>query len=76
MSTTKPTCAVHGALHGGRAMCGAIGVSSNACHSKRACEHQRKPEREPDTRTCISCGAVVVTDADGNIPDGGLPCGH
>lgn len=35
-----------------------------------------KPAPEPDLRTCLSCGAVVPLDAAGNIPAGGLPCGH
>lgn len=66
MSTTKPICAVRGALLGGRAMCGAIGVSSNACHSTKPCEHQRQPEQ---VKTCLGCGARQQ-------PDGSLPCGH
>lgn len=27
-------------------------------------------------RTCLSCGAKVLTRADGSLPDGGMPCGH
>lgn len=27
-------------------------------------------------KTCIICRAKVPVDANGNIPDGGMPCGH
>ena len=70
MSTTKPTCAVRGVLHGGRAMCGAIGVGSDRCHSSRPCQHKLEPVRQPDpAKTCLGCGAKQQ-------PDGTLPCRH
>lgn len=30
---------------------------------------------EPETRVCLSCGAVVQVDENGELPEG-LPCGH
>lgn len=34
------------------------------------------PSRVTATKTCIVCHAKVPVDADGNIPEGGMPCGH
>lgn len=27
-------------------------------------------------KTCLQCGARVAVDPAGNIPEGGMPCGH
>lgn len=61
---TLPACAVRGSLHGGRAMCGAIGCGTNKCHSEKPCPHKVEPPK-----TCLGCGAKQQ-------PDGSLPCGH
>lgn len=76
MSTTAtlPTCTVRGSLHGGRAMCGAVIMSSGKCSSKNPCQHKVEPS--DGHKTCIICRAKVPVDAHGNIPEGGMPCGH
>ena len=61
---TRPDCAVRGSLHGGRAMCGAIIMSSSKCGSDLPCQHKVEPPK-----TCLGCGAKQQ-------PDGSLPCGH
>lgn len=59
-----PACAVRGSLHGGRAMCGAVIMSSGKCGSDKPCQHKVEPPK-----TCLGCGAKQQ-------PDGSLPCGH
>lgn len=34
------------------------------------------PVHAPKFKTCIVCRAKVPVDAEGNIPEGGMPCGH
>ena len=63
---TLPACAVRGSLHGGRAMCGAVIMSSSKCGSDLPCQHKVE-----SPKTCLGCGAKFAT-----IPEGGLPCGH
>ena len=43
-SSSKPTCAINGVLHGGHALCGAASVGSNpkGCNSVKPCQHQRE----------------------------------
>lgn len=41
-------------------------------------QQAQEPEKDqkPEHKTCIICRAKVPVDAEGNIPEGGMPCGH
>ncbi len=49
----RPTCAVKGSLHGGRAMCSRV-INAEFCGNSEPCEH--KIEQAPEARVqCNQC---------------------
>lgn len=57
--TQRPTCAVRGLLHGGRAVCGAVIVSDKSCGFDGQCEHQRQPAQLVECDHCPTSGGCV-----------------
>lgn len=55
----RPTCAVRGLLHGGRAVCGAVIVSDKSCGFDGQCEHQRQPAQLVECDHCPTSGGCV-----------------
>ena len=60
--TQRPTCAVRGLLHGGRAVCGAVIVSDKSCGFDGQCEHQRQPVQLVECDHCPAIGGCGDKD--------------